>query len=251
MTTWTRSFLYAVAAIAALMPVTIAGQNTPPPSAIARTADGKPNLQGIWQAINTADWDLQVDSAQKGVPAGVGVVEGNEIPYQPWALAKRKENFEKRLTADPNRKCDLPGVPRATYMPFPFHILQTPDYVVFAHEYVHATRIIYTNGSKHPPGHIDWWLGDSRGSWDGDTFVIDSIDFNDETWFDKAGDFHSDALHVVERLSLIDRDHLNYEVTIEDPKVFTKPWKISMPLYRRIERNAEVLEYEWTECESD
>jgi hypothetical protein len=135
-------------------------------------------------------------------------------------------------------------VPRITYMPHPFQILQTPSSVMLLHEYVHATRTVYMDGTPHPPGHIDWWMGDSRGRWDGDTLVIDVVDFNDQTWFDRAGNFHGDELHVVERLSLVDRDHIDYEATIEDPKVFTRPWTMRMPLYRRVEKDVQVLEYE-------
>jgi hypothetical protein len=226
-------------AILAATPMPAAGQVFTPP----RTTDGKPNLQGIWQVLNTAAWNIQDHHAQLGVPAGQGVVEGNEIPYQPAALAKRQQNFENRLTADPETKGYLAGVPRITYMPFPFQIFQTPDYVTILYEYAHAVRVIHTNGSRHPAGHIDFWMGDSRGRWEGNTLVVDVIDFNDETWFDRAGNFHSDALHVVERYTLIDPDHINYEVTIEDPKVFTRPWKMSMPLYRRKEPNVRLLEY--------
>jgi len=216
----------------------------PAATAIPRTRDGKPDLSGIWQAMNTAAWDIQDHSAQKGVPAGQGVVEGNEIPYQPSALAKKKQNYENRATADPEAKCNLPGVPRITYMPFPFQIVQFPDQITVLYEYVHATRYIYTNGSKHPTGHIDWWMGDSRGRWEGDTLVVDLIHFIDQTWFDRAGNFHSDALHEVERYTLVDADHINYEVTIEDPKVFTRPWKMSMLLYRHKEKNFQLLDYE-------
>jgi len=213
------------------------------PASVSRTADGKPDLSGIWQAVNTAAWDIQDHQAQKGVPAGIGVVEGNEIPYQPWAAAKKKENYEKRMTADPETKCYLPGVPRTTYMPYPFQIFQDSAQVTILYEYVHATRYIFM-GSQHPPGHIDWWMGDSRGRWEGDTLVVDLVDFNDETWFDRAGNFHSDALHLVERYTPMGPDHINYEVTIEDPKVFTRPWKMSMILYRHKEKNLQLLEYE-------
>ena len=213
------------------------------PASVSRTADGKPDLSGIWQAVNTAAWDIQDHQAQKGVPAGIGVVEGNEIPYQPWAAAKKKENYEKRMNADPETKCYLPGVPRITYMPYPFQIFQDSAQVTILYEYVHATRYIFM-GSQHPPGHIDWWMGDSRGRWEGDALVVDLVHFNDETWFDRAGNFHSDALHLVERYTPMDPDHINYEVTIEDPKVFTRPWKMSMILYRHKEKNLQLLEYE-------
>ena len=210
----------------------------------AQGSGGHPDLRGIWQAVNTANWDIQDHGASLGVPAGRSVVEGNEIPYQPWALTKKKENYDARQTADPNTKCYMPGVPRITYMSFPFQIVQDDDMVTILYEYVHTIRYIYTNGVPHPKGHIDWWMGDSRGHWEGNTLVVDVTDFSDDTWFDHAGNFHSDALHVVERYTPAGADHINYEVTIEDPKVFTRPWKMSMPLYRRQEKNMALLEYE-------
>jgi len=222
-----------------LLAQVVAGQ-----SALPRTADGKPDLSGFWQTLNTAAWDIQDHRDQKDVPAGQGVVVGNEIPYQPWALAKKKENFEKRATADPEAKCYLPGVPRITYMPFPFQMVQTSRELTVLYEYVHAFRAIHIDGTKHPAEHMDWWLGDSRGHWEGDTLVVDLADFNDRTWFDRAGNFHSDALHVVERYTLIDSDHIEYAAAIEDPKVFTRPWKMSMILYRHREKNFQILEYE-------
>jgi hypothetical protein len=209
-----------------------------------RTPDEHPDLQGIWQVLNTAAWDIQDHRAEKDIPAGQGVVEGSEIPYQPWAAAKKNENAEKRLTADPERKCYLPGVPRITYVPYPFQIFQVAGEVTILYEYVHAVRNIYTDGSAHPKGHIDFWMGDSRGRWEGDTLVVDVIHFNDQTWFDRAGNFHSDALHVVERYTPTGPDHMTYEVMIEDPKVFTRPWTMRMPLYRRQENNIQLLEYE-------
>jgi hypothetical protein len=213
-------------------------------AAIPRTPDGKPNLSGIWRVMNAAAWDIEDHSAQKGVPGGQGVVEGGVIPYQPWALAKKKENYAQRATLDPETKCYLPGVPRITYMPFPFQIIQTPNEVTLLYEYVHTVRYIFTDGSPHPPGPIEWWLGDSRGRWEGDTLVVDVVHFNDQTWFDRAGNFHSDALHVVERYTLLGRDHIRYSVTIEDPKVFTRPWNMNMILYRHIEPNFQLLDYE-------
>ena len=219
-----------------------AGQT--PAGTILRTRDGKPDLSGIWQVMNAAAWDIQDHSAQKGIPAAQGVVEGNEIPYQPWALAKKRANYEGRATLDPETRCYLPGVPRATYMPFPFQIVQVPEMITILHEYVHATRYIYTNGTGHPPNQADLWMGDSRGSWEGDTLKVDVTHFNDQTWFDRAGNFHSEALHVVERYTLADRDHINYAATIEDPKVFTRPWTMSMILYRHTEKNFQLLDYE-------
>ena len=216
-----------------------------------RTADGKPNLNGIWQSLNTANWDIQGHAAQPGlvvalgaagaVPGGLGVVEGGEIPYLPAAAAKKKENFEKRLTADPEIKCYLPGVPRATYMPFPFQIVQTSKYILIAYEFASATRSIRMNWKGEAPA--DSWMGWSRGRWEKDTLVVDVTGFREETWFDRVGDFHSDALHVVERYTPMSPYHLAYEATIEDPKVFTRPWKMSFPLYRRMEKNVQLLEF--------
>ena len=216
----------------------------PGPVAIPRTSDGKPDLSGIWQVLNTAAWDIQDHAAQKGVPGGPGVVQGNEIPYQPWALARKQENYAQRAALDPEAKCYLPGVPRLTYMAFPFQIVQTPKEMTILYEYVHAVRYIFTDGKPHPPGPIEWWLGDSRGRWEGDTLVVDVVHFNDVTWFDRAGNFHSEALHLVERYRLVDVDHIQYDVTVEDPKVFTRPWNMSMILYRRREPNVQLFDYE-------
>ena len=212
---------------------------------VPRATDGKPDLSGIWQVLNTAAWDIQDHGASLGVPAGQGVVEGNEIPYQPWALAKKRENVQNRLTADPETRCEQAGVPRITYMPYPFQIVQTPEYIAILYEYIHTTRHVYVDGTSHPKGPIDnWWMGDSRARWEGNTLVVDVIHFTDQTWLDRAGNFHSEALHVVERYTPTDRDHLLYEVTLEDPKVFTRTWKMSMPLYRRQERDVQLLDYE-------
>ena len=215
-----------------------------PANTLPRTPDGKPDLSGIWQVMNTAAWDIQDHNAQKGVPAGLGVVVGNEIPYKAEALATKRQNYENRATMDPEGKCFLPGVPRIMYMPHPFQIFQKPGQITMLFEYVHATRLIYTNGTQHPPGHIDWWMGDSRGRWDGDTLVVDVVHFNNETWFDRAGNFHSEQLHLVERFTPLDRDHLTYEVTVEDPKVFTAPWRMSMVLYRHREPNFQLLDHD-------
>jgi len=221
----------------------------------SRAADGKADLNGIWQALNTANWDLQEHAARPGVvvalgaagavPAGLGVVEGDEIPYLPAAAAKKKENFASRLTADPEIKCYLPGVPRATYMPYPFQIVQTPQFILMAYEFAGAARTIYMD--KAPPNPVDSWMGHSVGHWEGDTLVVDVTRLNDETWFDRAGNFHSDALHVVERYTPLSADALTYDVTIEDPKVFSRPWKMSMPLYRRLDKNAQLMEFKCVE----
>lgn len=216
-----------------------------------RATDGKPNLNGIWQAMNSANWDIQNHPARQGpvlslgaafsVPAGLGVVEGNEIPYQPWAAEKKKENARKWLTDDPEIKCFVPGVPRATYMGYPFQIVQSAENILMIYEFASAARIVRMNTKAESP--TETWMGWSRGTWEGDTLVVDVTSFNDQTWFDRAGNFHSEALHVVERYTPLSPDALRYDVTIEDPKVFTRPWKMSMPLYRRLEKNAQLLEY--------
>jgi hypothetical protein len=204
-----------------------------------------PDLNGIWQVLVTAAWDIQDHSGELGVPPGQGVVEGNEIPYQPWALAKKQENYANRAKADLTQaNCFLPGVPRITYMPFPFEIVQTPTKIAIRYEYAHAVRTIPVDGTSHPEGLPETWMGDSRGRWEGNTLVVDVTNFNDQTWFDHAGNFHSDALHVVERYTPAGPDKIMYEVTIEDPKVFTRPWKMAMPLYRRTEKSMKLLEYE-------
>lgn len=211
-----------------------------------RRADNRhPDLSGFWQVMNTADQDLLDHIASREGPAGQSVVDGGAIPYLPEALAKKKENFESRARTDPRQKCFLPGVPRITYTPLPFQILQSEGKISIYYEYAHAVRFIYTDGSKHPEGHIDWWLGDSRGHWEGRTLIVDSVHFNDQTWFDHVGDFHSDALHVVERYTLTtDPDHIQYEAAIDDPKTFSKPWTLRMTLYRHKEPRFQLLEYE-------
>src|SRR5687768_15344877 len=178
---------------------TVSGQGA---STIPRGADGKPDLSGIWQALNTAAWNIEDHSAAKDVPAGQGVVEGGELPYLPDARARRDANYRNRATADPETKCFLPGIPRMMYMPFPFQIVQTPKHIAMAFEYVNGVRHIFLTG-EHPEGPIDWWQGDARARWDGDTLVVDLVHFNAETWFDRAGNFHSDALHLVERYTML------------------------------------------------
>jgi hypothetical protein len=210
---------------------------------LPRTADGKVDLSGIWQAMNTADWNIEAHHAEKDMPGGLGIVVDGEIPYQAWAVEKRRQNFSNRATGDPASKCYLPGVPRAMYTPFPFQIFQTPNQLTILFEYVHAVRNIYLN-SPHPEGPLEWWMGDSRATWEGDTLVVDVRHFNADTWFDRVGNFHSEALHVIERYALLTPDHMRYEAILEDPKVFTRPWQISMTLYRHKEPNFQLLDYE-------
>jgi len=233
--------------------ISVAGQNQS--TTAPRTSDGKPDFSGIWQAMNSANWDLLAHEARRGpvialgaafsVPAGPGVVEGNEIPYLPAAAARKKENAENWLTRDPEIKCFMPGIPRMIYMPYPFQIIQGKDTILMASEFASASRTIRMNTREKSP--TDAWMGWSIGRWDGDTLVIDVTDQIDQTWFDRAGDFHSEALRVVERYTSIDRNTISYEATMEDPKVFTRPWKISMPLYRHVEKNAQLMEYKCVE----
>jgi hypothetical protein len=212
------------------------------PSALPRTAEGRPDLQGIWQVRNRASYNLEDHVARLGMPAGRSVVKGGTIPYQAWALEKRNENFANRKTADPLSNCYFPGVPRIMYMEFPFQIFQTRDHVAMTFEWTQVFRLIYTDGSSHHDG-LDFWMGDSRGRWDGDTLVVDVRSFNDRTWFDMAGNFHSAALRVEERYTMLDADTIQYEATMEDPKVFTRPWTIGMPLYRNKDMDR-LLEYQ-------
>ncbi len=225
-----------------------AKQASPPrESAIPRLADGKPNFNGIWQSIGGADVDLQDHAADKYAPGAQSVVEEHTIPYLPDAQKQRDQNFAQRNSLDPvTTKCNLPGVPRITYARnLPFQIFQLPkgDKITVLYEYAEAHRFLYTNGTPHSPGHINWYLGDSRAKWEGDTLVVDSIDFLNDIWLDHAGDYISPELHVVERYKLIDADHLDYKVEIDDPKVYAKPWHINLILYRRTEKNFQLLDY--------
>jgi len=239
-----------------------------PPYKAPRATDGHADLNGIWQAMVTADIDVQDHDAQAGPhsdvmgaygawPGGQGIVEGGEIPYRPEALARKKENAEKRMvvhmtndpsrhdTGDPELKCFRPGVPRANYMPFPFQIVQGRDSVVIVYEFANALRTIYMDDKKEAPA--DSWMGWSTGRWDGDTLVVNTTGFVPYTWFDRAGDFHSDALHVVERYTPVSPYHIMYEATIEDPNVFTRPWKVRFPLYRRMEKNIQLMDFNCVE----
>ena len=232
-----------------------------------RASDGKPNLNGVWQALNEANWDIETHGAGPSPiptllgamfaePPGLGVVEGGSLPYKPEMLAKKKENFAKRLTrptsreindttGDPEAKCYLPGLPRATYMPTPFQIIQTPQLVFVSYAFASATRQIHIG--RKPEAPAPSWMGWSIGHWEGDTLVVDVTDQVDKTWFDRAGNFHSEAMHVVERYTPTSPVTLMYEATIDDPQVFTRPWKMSMPLYRRIEKNAQVIDFKCVE----
>ena len=194
------------------------------------TPDGQPDLQGVWQVRNTASWDIQDHSGGYKIPAGLGVVEGGQIPYLPAALAQKKKNYENRLTADPVEKCYIAGFPRTIYLPYPFQILQTRDAVIIMSEYVHTWRWIPTVPFPRYEGY-ESWIGDARGHYEGNTLVVETVGFNDQTWFDHVGNFHSDALKLTERFTRTAPDTITYEVTVEDSKVFSKAWKMRMPIY--------------------
>jgi hypothetical protein len=237
---------------------------------ITQTALGQvPDLNGVWQVLNTANYDLEAHPARAAmalrpgpygpvpakevlalgavgaVPAGLGVVEGGGIPYKPEALARKRENQKNWLERDPEIKCYLPGVPRATYLPFPFQIFHSEQALLFVYEYAGATRNILF---KDPgPAPVDSWMGQSVGRWEGGTLVVEVTAQNDQTWFDRAGNFHSDQLRVVERYTPTGPNTLRYEATITDTQVFTRPWKISMTLYRRVGEDARLQQFKCVE----
>ena len=256
----------AIGAVVSLSMTTTSGQATRP----ARTADGKPNLSGVWQANNEAFWDLQAHEARSaivtqpgvypyeyarvpaapvlalgaaaGVPGSLGVVQGDgQIPYKPEALTVKNENANNWIDRDPELKCYLPGIPRAMYMPYPFQIVQGTNKIQMAFTFSNAARTIHLDKVEGPPD--DTYMGHSVGRWDGDALVVDVTSFNGKTWLDRAGNHHSASAHLVERYTQVSPDAINYEVTIEDPNTYTRPWKIAMPLYRRLEPNAQVIEY--------
>ena len=221
---------------------------------------GRPNLNGIYQAINTANWNLEDHSASAtafwqlgaifAIPAGQSVIVDNNgtIPYTPAGLKKRTENQAGWPKSDPEAKCYMPGLPRAAYMPYPFQIVQGQKDILFVYEYASSNRIVHM--SNHTEAPVDSWMGWSNGKWEGDTLVIEAKGFNDQSWFDRAGNHHSEALVVTERYSIMPGSGgniLNYEARIEDPKTFTRPWTIRMPLYRRVEPNVQLLEYKCVE----
>jgi len=230
-----------------------------------------PNVSGVWQALNEANWDLEPHAmriawashpgvpsggpvphapvlalgAAGGVPGSIGYVVGGEIPYKPEALARKKENQENALARDPEVKCLLPGVPRATYLPYPFQITQSHTKIMMQYGFSNAGRTIHLDEVDDPG--IESWMGHSVGKWEGDTLVVNVSNLNDQTWFDRAGNHHSAEMKVTERYTPVDATHIVYEATIDDPATFTKPWTIKMPLYKRIEENAMVFEYRCVE----
>lgn len=244
----------AVAAFAVLL---LAAQSASAQNYTApRTHDDRPDLNGIWQALGAAHYDLEGHAADfspslemgalGAAPAGLGVVVGGEIPYKQSAMAQRQANRENQLLYDPAVRCYMPGIPRATYQPFPFQIVQTPEYILFAYEFASASRIVYMNRPDFE-APADAWMGHSRGRWDGETLVIDVTSQVPETWFDRSGNYHSNSIRVEERYTAASEHHLQYEATITDPEIFERPWTIRLPLYRRIDENMQLLEFKCVE----
>ncbi len=219
-------------------------------------ADGTPDFNGIWQALGSANWDIEPHAADfppipdlgawGSVPAGLGVVIGGEIPYTPAARAQQQENKSNWLEQDPYVKCYMPGIPRANYLPFPFQIVQSPGHIIMAYEFASASRIVYMNRPDFE-APVYSWMGHSRGHFEGNTLVIDVTDQMPDSWLDHAGNHHTEALRVTERYTHMGPNTLMYEATLEDPNVYTRPWTIRMPLYRRLEENMQLLEFKCVE----
>jgi hypothetical protein len=227
------------------------------PARPARIA-GHPNMNGIWQAMGSAYWNLEDHSASAtqfwqlgaigAIPAGQSVIvdpANGMIPYTPAALKKREELRAGWPKSDPEAKCYMAGIPRSNYMPYPFQIVQGQKDILFVYEYASSNRIVHM--SNHTEAPVDSWMGWSNGKWDGDTLAITVNGFNDQTWFDRSGNHHSESLTVEERYTMQGENTLIYEATMTDPKTFTRPWKIRMPLYRRLEPNVQLLEFKCVE----
>lgn len=216
-----------------------------------RTPDGHPDFSGVWQSLNTAHWNLEphvsdfpvLDAlgAQFAVPPGLGVVDGAKIPYRPEAMAQRDANYAKRLNEDPEGKCYLGGVPRSTYMPYPFQIFQDEHQVAIVYQFATGLRRIAIDGTDEAP--LDSWMGWSNARWDGDTLVVEVTGLNGQTWLDRAGNYTSATAKVTERYTPLGANHIEYEATIDDATVFTQPWTIRMPLYRIVDENYRMLEF--------
>ena len=243
---------FLASALLMLSSVGLAAEN----DSVPRTADGKPDFNGIWQAIGSAHWNIEPRAADFGpvvelgaigaIPGSLGIVEGGLIPYTAEARAKQQENRADWLALDPVVKCYMPGIPRATYLPFPFQIIQSPDHVVMAYEFASASRIVYMDRPDFE-APIFSWMGHSRGRIEGDSLVIDVSDQVPDTWLDHAGNHHSDALRVTERYTHLGPNTLMYEATLEDPNVYSSAWTLKLPLYRRLDENMQLLEYKCVE----
>lgn len=212
-----------------------------------------PNFNGIWQALNTANWNLESHSAEAlndfgqlgaiaAVPAGRSVVRGGTIPYQPDALVKRNENGSKWPAEDPEARCYMLGVPRVTYHSMPFQIFQADgDDLLMVYPFAAANRVIYMKDQSELP--VDSWMGKSNGAWEGDVLVVTTRWQNGQSWLDRAGNHASSKLTVTERFTLLGPNHLWYEATLDDPQTYTRPWTIEMPLYRLVDQHAQLLEH--------
>jgi hypothetical protein len=224
---------------------------------VQHLADGHPDMQGFWNAANNggAVFELQNHpTAKSGVPPGKGaIVEPSDgfLPYQPWAAAKAKDTFEHDLAAEPELHCYESGVPKQMYVQFGFQIFQPANYVVITWEFMHAYRVIPTDGRPHIPAGIKLFQGDSVAHWEGETLVVDTTNLNDRTWYDTTGNFHSDAEHVVERFTPVDTNSIKYEATVDDPKTLTKPFKIAMDLYKSNDPKYEQMEFGCIEGNQD
>lgn len=236
---WTRRTRIALASlVAALIAARAHGEDV-----IPRLTNGKPDFSGIWQTTSAAEYDLEPHSARKDAPPGAGVVEGDVIPYLPEALKQKQKNFAARATDDPRLKCWTLGTPRGIYYPEPFQIFQRERDLTLVFQFGHSVRTIHTNGTLHPADpDNEFWLGDSRGHWEGDTLVVDVTNLTDQTWLDRAGNFHSTALHVIERWKFLDANTIEYSATLEDPNVFSRPWTLNVILHRHREKNFQLIE---------
>jgi hypothetical protein len=247
--------LYKKIALAVTVAAAFAAPSMAQQSGTARPAriGGQPNINGIWQAMNSANWNVEAHSAEAlkefwalgslaAIPAGQSVIDGDgKIPYKPEALAQRDENRAGWPKSDPETLCYLPGIPRATYMPFPFQIVQGGGNILFVYSYASANRLVNMGEPIVPP--VDTWMGQSNGRWDGNTLVVETTGFNGMTWLDRSGNHHSSALKVTERFTPVSDNHLQYSATLEDANTYTRPWTISMPLYRHIDPGAQILEF--------
>jgi hypothetical protein len=238
-----RRYSHWLAALVLLASAPGAQAAAPKATDVPRLPSGKPDFSGIWQTLSEADYDLQPHAGRRDAPPGPGVVDGGLLPYLPKAVEQKDANFAARETNDPRLHCYVLGVPRSVYYPAPFQILERERDLTLVHQFGHQVRTIHTNGTQHPvEKDQEFWLGDSRGHWDGDTLIVDVTDFNDRTWLDRAGDYHSTDLHVVEKWRFVDRDTISYEATVEDPQVYVKPWTINVLLNRRRDKNFELIE---------
>jgi hypothetical protein len=248
--------VYALAIVASIAATAVDAAAQPTNGASfspGRLWDGKtPDFRGIWQARGTAYVNIEGHRGERGVPAAASIVvdpPDGKIPYRPDALARRDDNYRARRTADPSLKCFQAGVPRATYLPTPLQILQSPGNFAIVYQDNHAFRVFHPDDRPHFDA-ADWWMGDTRYRWEDDTLVADVVALTDQLWLDQAGNFHSTEFHVVERYRMTDADTLEYEARIEDPAVYSRPWTLKTLLRRVKERGARIIEDECLDDEN-